>query len=1114
MKKAIGYLGVFLILSVILIPASENRAGLAILEPPAAAMANTAQANVPRSLPAAAPKLRTNADFGRMPLYFIANRGQLDPRVAFYVQGGDKSLYFTSEGITFLVNRFEAAKGETGRLAAGGGIPANAAPDSGDSTLGGYVIKLDFVGTDAVVKPVGRDKTEAVVSYFKGRPDDWHAGLPTYSEIVYPNLWPGIDLVYYGTVNRLKYEFIVHPGADPSRIRLAYRGVEKLAVNEAGQLEVATARGSFRDDVPVAYQEIDSQRKAVPLRYAIAGEEPRVSPCRTESAAAKPEHPEAELRADAGVYGFAVDDYDARRTLVLDPAIFMYSGYVGGQSNEAGFGIAADTSGSVYITGNTSSTQTTFPVSVGPDLTHNASIDAFVAKVKPDGSGLVYCGYIGGAYTDYGTAIAVDGSGNAYITGYASSPETQGFPALVGPDLTHNGGYDAFVAKVNASGTSLAYCGYIGGGADDRGNGIAVDSSGNAYITGQTRSAESNFFPVVVGPDLTHNGGNDAFVAKVNAVGSGLDYCGYIGGSQETIGLGIAVDSAGNAYVTGYTASTEAQGFPVLVGPDLTHNGSNDAFVAKVAVNGASLICCGYIGGSGSDSGYGIAVDATGNAYIGGSTNSTQATFPVTVGPDLTQNGSQDAFVAKVNASGGALVYCGYLGGSGMDNCYGLAIDGSGNAYLAGTTASAPASFPVLSGPDFTLGGTVDGYVAKVNAGGTALMYCGYIGGLDSDDSHAIAVDIYDNAYVTGTVPYLSTDFPVMVGPDLTQNGNSEVFVAKFTTPFVAAKHAIGDFDGDGTDELAVDFGASGAYLWDDNAWTQLTAFNTESLQAADVDGDSVDEIIMDLGASGLYLWDGGGATQLSGVNVDVYAAGDVDADGSAEVVGDFGPSGLWLYNGGAWTQLSGVNADYMTTANLDGAGGEEIIGDFGRTGMWIWNAGAWTQLSGVNADYMTAGNTDGTGGDDLAGDFSATGLWLYSNSLWTQLSGVNAESVLIAATDLSGDDIVGDFSLTGLWLWNGTTWTIMSGVNAEMVIRANADADANDELAADFGAMGLWLFDGGAWSLLSGQNPEALLAGDLNGDSQDEVLADLGALGLWMWQGGTWTQLSPGNPQ
>jgi len=262
----------------------------------------------------------------------------------------------------------------------------------------------------------------------------------------------------------------------------------------------------------------------------------------------------------------------------------------------------------------------------------------------------------------------------------------------------------------------------------------------------------------------------------VNASGTALVYCGYIGGSGYEFGYDIAVDGDGNAYVTGITASYQYS-FPVTVGPDLTHNGISDAFVAKVNPSGTALVYCGYIGGSGGDIGRGIAVDGDGNAYVTGGTGSSEATFPVTVGPDLTYNGSgTNAFVAKVNASGTALVYCGYIGGDGTGG--GIAVDSDGNAYVTGGTGASEATFPVTVGPDLTYNGGYDAFVAKVNASGTALVYCGYIGGSGWDNGWDIAVDGDGNAYVNGYTESSETTFPVTAGPDLTYNGNG-AFVAK-----------------------------------------------------------------------------------------------------------------------------------------------------------------------------------------------------------------------------------------------------------------------------------------------------------------------------------------------
>jgi hypothetical protein len=352
----------------------------------------------------------------------------------------------------------------------------------------------------------------------------------------------------------------------------------------------------------------------------------------------------------------------------------------------------------------------------------------------------------------------------------------------VGPKLNHRGLYDVFVAKVNAKGTALDYCGYIGGLGNDYGRSIAVDGSGNAYITGYTSSNETSF-PVSGDLDLSYNGGtNDAFAAKVNADGTAFEYCGYIGGTGSDFGYGIAVDPLGNAYITGYTSSTEAT-FPVSEGPNLTYNGGlYDAFVARVDAGGTALDYCGYIGGTGSDFGYGIAVDLLGNAYITGYTSSSEATFPVSAGPNLTYNGGYyDAFVAKVDLGGGWLSYCGFIGGSGYDVGTCIAVDGRGYAFVTGYTSSKEDTFPVNVGPDLTYNGSFDAFVAKVSLSGTALVYCGYIGGSDSDMGMGIALDVVDsgNTYLTGNTYSLQYTFPVTEGPDFSYNGNRDGFVAK-----------------------------------------------------------------------------------------------------------------------------------------------------------------------------------------------------------------------------------------------------------------------------------------------------------------------------------------------
>jgi hypothetical protein len=954
--------------------------------------------------------LRINREFGKMPVYFIPNRGQMDEQVAYYVQGKDKTVYFTDEGITFSLAKAKENDGTSNNRRSARGPrdiddrelirlhsweakegpyeePAKREEESGHER---WVVKLDFVGAIPDAHPTGLEETGTIISYFKGKPEEWKTGLPAYSKVIYKDLWPGIDLVYYGTVNRLKYEFIVHPGADPSQIRLSYRGAESVCVDKDGRLQVKTPTGGFSDDVPIAYQEIDGKRTDVHLVYRVDGE----LLGRSDERIAGPENVDRAGENSwtrSCSYGFEIGDYDATLLLILDPAILIYCGYIGGSAAEYGHGIAVDSTGCAYVTGSTRSSESTFPVTVGPDLTYNGGVftyDAFIAKVNASGTALEYCGFIGGNESDRGIGIAVDSSACAYVIGTTESSEAT-FPVTVGPDLTYNSTIypfypaDAFAAKINASGTALEYCGYIGGASNDYGYGIALDSAGCAYVTGETQSDQETF-PVRIGPDMTYNGGDsddfwafgDAFVAKVNASGTALDYCGYIGGSGIEQGYGIAVDRAGCAYVTGWTLPWND--FPVIVGPDLSYNGGGwDSFVAKVNESGTALIYCGYIGGSSDEDGTAIAVDSSGCACVVGYTHSSEATFPVTVGPDLTYNGGQDAFVAKVNFSGTALEYCGYIGGSNKDMAFGIALDSAGCAYVTGLTISSEATFPVAMGPVLTYSGAVDAFVAKVNSSGTALSYCGYIGGSGQDWGYGIDVDGSGSAYVTGVSSSYENTFPVTVGPDLTPNGSMDAFITKVSPQYfgynVFCSH---DYDGDGASDIAVWRPSDGFWYLrciDNDRWGQVNDIPVPG----DYNGDGFTDIAVWRPSDGVWYLRGIDNDRWGQVG-DVPVPQDYDGDGRTDLAVWRPSYGTWYIRyrgGGGKSKQWGRTGDFPVPGDYDGDGRADLAVWRPSEGVW-YIMGVDTDRLGQDGDIPVPADYDGDGRTDLAVWRPTDGTW------------------------------------------------------------------------------------------------------------------------------------------
>jgi len=699
---------------------------------------------------------QTIALLDNLPLYFIENRGQNDERVKYDAKIRNGRVYFTGTEIVyqFLVRDESKNSPQENLSPAVGPLPVDQGRPGEARTIQGETVKLSFVGANKEIRLEGREEQEAKFSYFRGKdPRKWVSAAPSFQKVAYRDLYPHIDLVVSGREGRMKNEYVVRPGGDPAAIRLKYDGAKALRVNEKGQLEVQTSKGLLIEDVPLSYQVIDGHRQGVRTEFQVTGE---------------------------GTVQFEVSAYRENAELVIDP--LTYSTFLGGASDDYGYGIAVDGSGNAYLTGSTYSDN--FPAT-SYDFSHNGNSDVFLTKLNSWGTDLLYSAFLGGAGDDYGYGIAVDGSGNAYVTGYTESSD---FPTTSGAyDTSHNGNYDVFLTKLDSSGTALLYSTFLGGTDGEEGMDIAVDGSGNAYVSGRTNSGD---FPTTSGAYDRSRSGIDVFLTKLNSSGGTLLYSTFLGGTSGERVYAIAVDGSGNAYVTGYTESSD---FPTTSGAyDTSHNGNSDVFLTKLNSSGTALLYSTFLGGTDGEEGRGIAVDGSGNAHLTGYTYS--SSFPTTSGAyDTSFNGLTDAFVTKLNSSGSALLYSTFLGGPDYDFGRGIAVDGSGNAYVIGGTASS--DFPTTSGAyDTSHNGNYDVFLIELNSSGTDLPYSTFLGGWASEEGFGIVVDGSGYAYLTGTTG--SSTFPTTSGAyDISHSNGSDAFVTKLFMRFPDVRQPIADIN-------------------------------------------------------------------------------------------------------------------------------------------------------------------------------------------------------------------------------------------------------------------------------------------------------------------------------
>ena len=725
------------------------------------------------------------AAYGRIPISFEENRGQTDPQVRYMARGQGYDFYFTSREAVLALGRSQCAPHSRTRTAA---FPAQPDPCPAHQAT----VRLRMVGANPSPVLSGVDLLSGKSNYFIGKdPKQWHTGIPNYAKVEYRDIYPGIDLVYYGNRRQLEFDLVVAPGADPKRLRFKVEGARELELNSDGDLVIHVSGGDISLHKPAVYQEFSNGRQAVDGRFVSKGH---------------------------GEFAFEVGPYDRTRQLIVDPTL-AYSTYLGGSTAEQINGLAVDGNGNMYVAGFTRSAD--FPTSNPFQATIAGTVNAFVTKIDAAGTGLVYSTYLGGTNEDYGNAIAIDRAGDAFVAGSTFSPN---FPlanayqssfAEGGPGLSSHG----FVTELNPTGSALVFSTFLGGSVSgpipivggagnviDDCNGLALDSSGDIYVTGFTNA---NDFPTKNPIYTAPTGGfqsdtaEDGFVTEFSAGGASLVYSTYLGSpSSVAYGNAIVVNSDGDAYLTGNGT---------IPSVNALFTSGTGGFVAEIKSGGS-----GYAFSTPFEAGQAIALDSSGNVYVAGVIGSGGSGFPVK-NPIPNQQANGGAFVSEFNSSGSSLLFStplggttAFFGGAASNVAGAIAVDSSGNVLATGGT-NAP-DFPTTDPVAGTNKGTGGAFVVEIDPTNGSLLFstvlggslppaggsigCGYAGAANVGFSsgvgvsgceaagYALALDGAGNVYLAGAVA--SYDFPTASPFQSTNKGISSVdqftgFVSKIS---------------------------------------------------------------------------------------------------------------------------------------------------------------------------------------------------------------------------------------------------------------------------------------------------------------------------------------------